>query len=181
MKAIVKSLDKLKSDESYNDILCEIKKHCENELNNIKLDKYTKSVYKNRMNSPFASTNSEFKSMFERVKIIDTHYERADYHVLSSKHIEIGDISFYRTYTGDNEGIGNYYSEVSTEKIICLIGEESRYKELTELTYSNEDYGNELLNIYKSQNFKKITKGMFIKYVIYVLTEIMDNVNRQMQ
>lgn len=172
MDTILKQIDELKNNETYEDNLSQIVKHCKDRLKNIKYDRYAKIISKKLLKSPFI--NHEFKSMFKCIKIIATCYERADYNVYSSKHIQIGTITFSRTYTGDNEGDGYFHCDICAEDQIVEISEEANYDELYKLTYSDEYYGDELLDIYKKLKFKTITQDKFLEYVIYIFTKIMD-------
>ena len=172
MDKIIKEINKLKDSESYKDILSKIEKYCTDEKNRIRAEKYEIKVCNALAKSKYI--NKEFKSMFKSIKVIENTYERADYHVWSTKNIQIGSISFSRTYQGDNEGVGNYccsLSALDTEVMLC---EEYDYDQLTKLSYSDEDYGDELLDLYQKLKFKTITQDMFLEYVSYIITTIMD-------
>lgn len=173
---IIKKINDAQNDNRYENILREVIKHCHDELEDIYWKKKEIQIKSALLDSKY--NNDEFAQMFEHIKILNYDHERADYHVIQSTSIKIGNITFHRTYDGDNEGNGDYYCEVRFSGINALIGEEVSWEEMAKLSYSNEDYGTDLLDIYKGNRFKNITKDTFIKYVSYVITTIMDKQTR---
>uniref|UniRef100_A0A6C0ECS3 Uncharacterized protein n=1 Tax=viral metagenome TaxID=1070528 RepID=A0A6C0ECS3_9ZZZZ len=169
MDTIVKQLDEFKNDDTYKDILSKVVKHCQNELKIINHKKLKNKIYETLLDSPF--NNDDFKSMFKSIKVITNDYERADYHVCATKAIQIGNISFSRTYNGDECGTGYYYCDVRlTGGKEWLLFEEVEYDDFYDLSY----YGDEISGFYKKQNFKNVSEDKFTKYLSYVLTTIMD-------
>jgi hypothetical protein len=170
METIIASLDDMTTDE-----LRQVLNYCNNIIKIRSYDSKSK-LFKNVLNNS-RYNKQDFLKMYDNIEILNLEYERVGYHVATIKSIKIGNITFIRHYDGNNEGYGTYYFGMRDDMVSVELFDEGTYDDLNDISFKNENYGKDLHEIYKNQEFTKVKKNDFLDFVSYVFTDAMDTIS----
>ena len=170
LEQIAELIARSKTSESvtnYLQLLTDVQSLCKSEIEKHDLESDALKVEGNLLDI-FVS-NVELIKLIKQVEIIRNKYEYFDYLLATDKQLAFGDLLFSRTYNGDREGEGSITADISFRGQCFTLIEADEDKDILSTRDLNyEDYP-EILTIYKKMKFgKKVSKDLFLEFVIAV-------------